>query len=844
MKKTLLPKYQSSLLALPLLFLTATGVNAQATADSDVFIMDPFVVSSNAVGYQVRNSLSGTKFDIQVREVPINITSLTQEFLEDTYSLNLESALQFTAGVTRGASVTAEEGGGFYIRGLRSLRSKRNGIVQLYTQDMTNVQRVEVVKGPMSLLYGQTEPGGIINYQTMKALDEFRTDVRLTVGNYDHYRAQLNHTGPIFKGRDDTSQRLLYRFDASYSRDDGFRENMEDRRRFTSALLEYKPFANTTVELQWDFLKQDSYNLAPLPKINQQWRAIWEDLVATTPPEQQNFMRLLGTQDPHTSYTYATLPSGFLVANTSRPRMWDGYAEHWDWKLNPVPENAFNDVDQHTYSLEIRQRLIDQWFARLYIVHHDINRKSAWGNLWGLGISGDVSQGYSWNHFDRYNDDWAYQFEITGRWNLGAVSNQSIIGVEYLDNKFTNFLAQGGFGNVVNPDVIPVIESNPTNPYFAQTAAFRSARGINIDLNSPLIPTVDEEKETSAVFVSNVARFFNERLLVLTGVRYDKIEISRYAESTTTGERVRTSFFEDDSVVPQVAASYRIIESINLYASYSESFVPQSGSVSVLKEGDELAAELPRPPVERELTRPVATRPQLGKGWELGTKFDFMESKISGSVSIFQTELTGVTKSYFVNVPGFLDANGQPQSVLVGSQDNGRDVKGFESELFLRPLPGLQFVISYAYIDSEELLANRVAEIREGANVPLSTPSLSVPRHQIGVWSKYDFTDGRLDGLSVGLGFTWMDKRYGAYQLRSGNPAAASFVGNDEDVEDRILLSDQITFDMLVAYKFKMSGVDCSLQLNVKNLLNERFIVPGGMPNDPRRVYLTLQTRF
>ena len=98
--------------------------------------------------------------------------------------------------------------------------------------------------------------------------------------------------------------------------------------------------------------------------------------------------------------------------------------------------------------------------------------------------------------------------------------------------------------------------------------------------------------------------------------------------------------------------------------------------------------------------------------------------------------------------------------------------------------------------------------------------------------------------MSLGGGFSWLDKRYGAYTLRSGNPAASGFVGDDESVEDRILLDDQITFDLLVGYKFELSDVEYNFQLNIKNLFDERFIQPGGMPNEPLRAFASLQMRF
>jgi iron complex outermembrane receptor protein len=826
------------------LLLLVSASAQQEPDDNTVFNLDPFVVATDNVGYQARNSLSATKFNIEVREVPITITSLTQEYLEDTYSQSLEDAVRFSAGITTGSSINAEEAGGFYIRGLRTLRSKRNGIIQLYTQDMTNVEKVEVVKGPMSLLYGQVEPGGIINYLTMNALDEFRTTLKLTGGNYEHFRAQLNHTGPILEGKENGAGRLLYRVDSSYKADAGWRDNTKDERSFVSGLLEYKPFASSTVEIQWDYLNQNSFNTAPLPKINKRWREIWVDLLATTPEADQPRLRLLASQDPFTSYATTTNSFGFVVADNSEPRLWDGYAEHWPWKLNTVPVNAFNDIDLHTASIEWRQQLWETWFAKLYVVHHDIRRESIWGQPWGIGISGESGPGYSSNHWDRYNDDYAYQLEITGKWNLFDIENEMIIGLEHLDNNFEAFLSVDGASNMARPTIFEETRNNPNNPYFSPAVSVTNLGNIVYQDDGPLPQSVDEEKRTNAAFISNVARFFGGKWLVLGGLRFDDITIRRFQENQQTGKREEASYFNDTSVSPQIGSSYRVNDALTIYASYSESFVPQSGSTPVLKSGDDLAAELPKPPAERDLTRPVAKEPLLGTGYEFGAKFDLWEDRISGSMSVFHTELTGVEKTFFVDVPGFTDARGEPQSALVGSQDNGREIDGLEMELFMRPVDGLQVVLTYAYIDSVELLASTIEDIRGNSNVTLSIPSVSVPEHQAGLWTKYSFTSGNLDGLSIGGGFNWLDKRFGAYSLRSGNPSAAGFVGSAEAVEDRILLGDQITWDLLVSYGFDVANIDYTLQVNIKNILDERFILPGGMPNEPMRAYVSLQAKF
>ncbi|MEI2419518.1 hypothetical protein V6O07_04535, partial [Arthrospira platensis SPKY2] len=108
--------------------------------------------------------------------------------------------------------------------------------------------------------------------------------------------------------------------------------------------------------------------------------------------------------------------------------------------------------------------------------------------------------------------------------------------------------------------------------------------------------------------------------------------------------------------------------------------------------------------------------------------------------------------------------------------------------------------MTYTYLDSVEILNQNVADIRDINDVPLSTPTVSVPEHQVGLWSKYTFTEGRLEGFEVGGGFSWFGRRHGAFQLRTENPAASSFVGLGDAIETEIILGSQILFDAMVSY--------------------------------------------
>lgn len=842
-------------------------------SDESIWNLDPFVVSTSSVGYQSRNSLSATKFDIDVRSVPITVTSLTGDYLEDTYSQTIEDAVRFSAGVTRAAQVSGEEGDSFFIRGLKTGRTKRNGIVQLYTQDLTNVERVEVIKGPMSLLYGQVEPGGLINYLTLNALSEPSTSIKLIGGSDEHLRAQINHTGPILKGAEDGKGRLLYRVDASYKREDGWRDKTQDERTFTSLLLEYKPLAGTTIEIQWDRLNQNGPNAAPLPKYNRAWKEIFDAMVEESRAGTLFLsgygeaiplasLNIFGRGDPGWGRApsrdliqvtpTAGIPQLTLVPPTigdeaqveAASRLYDAYAAHFGMSYNPVPINAFNDMDMDILQFELRQQLFGTWFAKLFIVSNEIQRESLGGGPFGRGINGwrQQNDSYSANNFNRFNDDMTYQLEVTGKWSLGPVENETIMGGEYAVRKFQAFLAQPSDfrSNFVHSFVYDQL-STPDNPYifsFENVGLLDTIFEATAPDGKTFLERNRQRNEFRAAFISNVARLMNARLLILSGLRYDETE----TDLTMQGVN---SVSVEDAVSPQIAASFDINDMWTVYASYSESFVPQVGqgrrllSEEAQQQLVDEANASGRTLVPSDFTEEYAFLPWLGDGHEFGAKFELFGGKLSGSFAFFRVNLEQIsqTSSTQVNLVN-LGYDGRPQDVFFPQVDlpnNKRKVNGFETELFARPFEGFQAVISYAYLEAGETL--------DLGFRTFESPAITVPSHQVSVWTKYDFTDGPLEGLYIGGGFTWMDERYGDFILNVQNPSENVRNGR-VSVETDIVLDAQITFDLLLGYKFAAWDIDYDIQLNIKNLLDERFMLPGGMPNSPLQAFLSLQMQF
>lgn len=151
----------------------------------------------------VNEASSGTKGDLPIAETPQSISVISSAQIADLGLANLNQALRFVAGVTteqRGSS--AEVYDQFKLRGFDAPQfldglKLIGGAGYLTPQvDVSRLDRIEVVKGPASVLYGQSGPGGLVALSSKLPLDrDLYGAVSGTYGTFDLYRADVDVGG-------------------------------------------------------------------------------------------------------------------------------------------------------------------------------------------------------------------------------------------------------------------------------------------------------------------------------------------------------------------------------------------------------------------------------------------------------------------------------------------------------------------------------------------------------------------------------------------------------------------------------------------------------------------------
>lgn len=215
------------------LVLLSIAASAQAsqstTTDAAGSRLAPLVISGETIiggdGYAVDLSRSATKTDTPLLATPQTIDVVTRQQIEDQGARSVSDALKYTPGVFTGlagassrqtaVSIRGFPGGDVnntFMDGLRLLNDP--GSYSNFLIDPFFLQRIDVVKGPASVLYGRTMPGGLVNMVTKKPLNKRQGLIRLYGGSYSTYGAGVDFTGPL-PDADWGSYRLTASFESS-----------------------------------------------------------------------------------------------------------------------------------------------------------------------------------------------------------------------------------------------------------------------------------------------------------------------------------------------------------------------------------------------------------------------------------------------------------------------------------------------------------------------------------------------------------------------------------------------------------------------------------------------------
>lgn len=222
--------------------ITITGLNtiptADITAEAERLVLNVSTDIADAVpGVESEADtllliVTAERTPEDVQDVPISITALTEATIEDANITSLDGIAANTPNFSTFSYGGSRNNLNYSLRGLSNFNFIGRDTVAFYVDDvpydggtflnidLIDLERVEVLRGPQSTLYGRNAQAGVVNILTRRPTNQFEFRGNASYGRFDDFDSSVSVSGPIVEDR------LFYRLSGSYGRRDGYVENI------------------------------------------------------------------------------------------------------------------------------------------------------------------------------------------------------------------------------------------------------------------------------------------------------------------------------------------------------------------------------------------------------------------------------------------------------------------------------------------------------------------------------------------------------------------------------------------------------------------------------------------
>ncbi|VXC77197.1 Iron complex outermembrane recepter protein [Pseudomonas sp. 8Z] len=251
--------------------LTGTGLEAVEQADGsyglqpvpqdEQYRLAPILINSQAAGEDLSRSVVaqelwvGGKVATNILNTPASVSVVTEEEIAQRSASTTEELLQYTPGVITDYYGTDDRNDYFQIRGFQATTYRDGltlGTMRGVREDPFAYERIEILRGANSTLFGPADPGGSVNFVTKQPRFDTFGQVYATYGSFNHMETGLD------TGDANEEQTLAYRFTGKFQDSDREYEHSQDDNNFLMGGLTWAPTAFTSATLVVDHLRQDN----------------------------------------------------------------------------------------------------------------------------------------------------------------------------------------------------------------------------------------------------------------------------------------------------------------------------------------------------------------------------------------------------------------------------------------------------------------------------------------------------------------------------------------------------------------------------------------------------------
>ena len=827
---------------------TAPGPAATAAANTaeEVVQLPSFEVStSRDVGYLASNSVSATRINAPIIDLPFSISAFTPQFMADIGARNLFDVVTYSAGVKSGGTEFLQGDTSYMIRGFAQY-PLHDGIYEspqgnVYV-DTVAIDRVEVVKGPASLLYGQIFPGGAVNYISKRAKDTPFATTTLTVGSYDYERAKLDVNQPLIPGT------LLFRVNAGWENYYEYVKPSKTRSTVFAPTATWKIAKNLSLTVNYQyFLRKETPPAIYFPAL----------AVATPASMVTAFKAASGYPTPADAVAgkigLSLSPFGSIDVdqgyNDSANGGWVGIPSFYPKQFNYSSAHDSRRTELGSIHSELNATLGSHWIARAdfdynynsvtqdgtgfgavyiaptnsliysngawsvaptwtsmtatqqtaataaFITQLNLNPNSAFDGQNGSGSPLVISRRP--RHSALYGHNVTGQIEAAGNYVFDWGKIKPLMGL-YFDRAYINGLTIQNKGNATSP-FFQVWDINPTSPTYYIDYDTSFSQG---NLTSLATQNLAFTSDQAAYAVVN-GSFLHDTLFLVAGARYNRSQSTTTNYLGTTSSAVYGTGLKSHYTTPQAGIGYKITPDLMVYASYATSYnLPSQSSIRTLTTVNGLPTSAPT----------EQAKPTVGEGYEMGLKTEFFNRRVSSTFAVYQIEQRDILNTVTQTIQG----------VTIGLDFQGTTVRsrGIEYELTYTPIRNWQIFASVADDD-----VRAVAEPPGYAYYLGETP-YNTTRYLGNFWTRYNFVSGSLKGLWIGGG-----ARYTGRMLAN---QVNKFYYNPSYTD----------WSSVIGYDWMWNKKNFTLALNWQNMANTLEIPSQQTRGLPERVTLSLTGNF
>lgn len=663
------------------------------------------LVGRSRKDYNSDYSFSSSKIALKNMEIAQSMTTVTKELLADRQIFRVGDAMKNVSGV----SPTS-----FYyhysIRGITQAASyKQNRLVNgmntsvyFFNQPLTvNIERIEVIKGPASMAFSSTDPGGSINMVTKKPLKYSRNEVSFTVGSYGMVRGALDFTGPLNK-----SKSLLYRLNMGYENSQSFRDLQFKKAFIVAPTISYVPNDKTSLNFEL-VLSDDNSRLDRGQPIFGVKKGQFVNLNSTP----INFS--VGNSNDHNRNIDLTIMGNLTHKFTDKFGLNMTYMKHiWDEDLiESRTNNSFaKDKNGNPIPTKVEMRYVQRkqkFFTDNFNAYFNMD--------WGIGeVKNKSVLGY---------DLIAHEVSRTGGWNEARdyrLKNGGIGRFRPGKSNIADFMTDAN-GNPL-PNVPHFDLQNPQ--YFVVNQS-----DFVLNRRKQIIP---QKYVTNGIYLMNQLEW--GKFIFNFGLRQEwYADYNNYKLGTKQRKVNQNKFLKRFGLI------YKATGNINAYASYIEGFQIQTDAYI----GTDALRQKYDPKTGKEYySEPFS--PSSSKMIEGGLKTEWLGGKLHANIAYFN-----IHQLNFLTPDKDSEANGYEGMNQGASQRS----QGIEIDVMGRILPNWQINTGYAFID---------ANLKEGGK---KYRKENTPVHSFNLWTRYDLKSGIFKNFGVGAGvnysgskIAWLDR--------------------------------------------------------------------------------------